>query len=88
MNCKVCAKSGIKLKVCSGCHYVKYCSKECQSKDWASHKAFCLNLRPRYLLSYALNKRMKKSFVLDLMVQLLLLMNKHACSDCVGILTA
>lgn len=30
-----------KLKSCSGCRKVQYCSKECQKQAWKAHKAFC-----------------------------------------------
>ncbi|KAH0834240.1 hypothetical protein J3R83DRAFT_11557, partial [Lanmaoa asiatica] len=29
------------LKLCSRCHAVKYCSKECQISDWKVHKSIC-----------------------------------------------
>ncbi|KAF8164625.1 hypothetical protein K438DRAFT_2025256 [Mycena galopus ATCC 62051] len=29
------------LKKCGRCHLVRYCSCECQKKDWPSHKRFC-----------------------------------------------
>lgn len=41
-NCRVCGKKG---KLCSGCHTVAYCTKECQSKDWSSHKPDCFKNR-------------------------------------------
>lgn len=34
-------KEGEKLKRCSKCKVVKYCSAECQREDWALHKAVC-----------------------------------------------
>lgn len=30
-----------KCKSCSGCEAVRYCSKECQKKDWAVHRNEC-----------------------------------------------
>ena len=27
--------------MCGRCHYIKYCSRECQQKDWPIHKIFC-----------------------------------------------
>ena len=26
------------LKKCTGCHVANYCGKECQKKDWTTHK--------------------------------------------------
>ena len=31
----------IKFKKCGRCQYVRYCSRECQIKDWSSHKHVC-----------------------------------------------
>ncbi|KIY70243.1 hypothetical protein CYLTODRAFT_409061 [Cylindrobasidium torrendii FP15055 ss-10] len=41
--CAYCAKPSMTgLQKCSGCHRVKYCSKECQKKDWPYiHKTMC-----------------------------------------------
>jgi len=41
MSCKVC-DSEENLKACGGCQTIKYCSRECQQKDWSEHKEFCL----------------------------------------------
>lgn len=38
--CHLCKKEG-KLKSCSGCMSVRYCSFECQKNDWKSHKKDC-----------------------------------------------
>lgn len=32
------------LKACSRCKKVKYCGRDCQSRDWAQHKLVCRNL--------------------------------------------
>eukprot|EP00928_Gymnodinium_smaydae_P010094 TRINITY_DN13797_c0_g2_i1.p1 TRINITY_DN13797_c0_g2~~TRINITY_DN13797_c0_g2_i1.p1 ORF type:complete len:1210 (+),score=104.83 TRINITY_DN13797_c0_g2_i1:401-3631(+) len=46
--CAQCGASAVdlvepsKLKTCAGCHGVKYCSNECQVKDWSSHLEGCL----------------------------------------------
>ena len=42
-ECKHCAlgDSATKLWLCSGCSSVRYCSVECQRKDWKSHKKEC-----------------------------------------------
>ena len=42
--CMLCKKGGSKsehLKQCSRCSCLFYCSKECQKKDWKSHKVLC-----------------------------------------------
>ena len=38
-KCQVCGKEG--RKKCGGCGEVQYCSRECQTKDWKSHKSVC-----------------------------------------------
>ena len=30
-----------RMLMCSGCRFVKYCSKECQFRDWPAHKLAC-----------------------------------------------
>ncbi|CAL4138887.1 unnamed protein product [Meganyctiphanes norvegica] len=30
-----------RLKTCGGCHLVQFCSKDCQKKNWSTHKYFC-----------------------------------------------
>ena len=37
--CSVCSKQG--AKKCSRCKFQFYCSKECQKKDWKTHKSIC-----------------------------------------------
>lgn len=39
--CKTCLKENVQLQRCGRCKSVFYCSKECQKKDWRSHKAVC-----------------------------------------------
>jgi len=39
-TCSVCYKE--ETKTCSQCNKNYYCSKECQTKDWPTHKLFCL----------------------------------------------
>jgi hypothetical protein len=41
--CSYCKKSDTKLKVCSRCKAVYYCSKECQKASWLNHKKECNN---------------------------------------------
>lgn len=44
-RCRSCGKTstadGGALKKCSRCHEVKYCSAQCQKKDWKTHRAEC-----------------------------------------------
>ncbi|KAF5673183.1 hypothetical protein FHETE_3476 [Fusarium heterosporum] len=44
-RCRNCGKpegqAGVTLKKCSRCQKVKYCSGECQKKDWKKHRAEC-----------------------------------------------
>jgi hypothetical protein len=40
--CSVCRGKGKpKLMKCSTCHEVRYCSRDCQKKDWLKHKKRC-----------------------------------------------
>ena len=34
-------RSLAKVKRCTGCNSLKYCSSACQSQDWAKHNEFC-----------------------------------------------
>lgn len=45
--CPVCHKLSDKLKWCGKCKAVKYCSAECQSKDWGFHKLNCQFLQEK-----------------------------------------
>ena len=50
-GCTFCRRSGNNvshLMKCSTCHIASYCSKECQSKHWQTHKALCEALKSRY----------------------------------------
>ncbi|KAF5642645.1 uncharacterized protein FTJAE_3533 [Fusarium tjaetaba] len=44
-RCRSCGKpedqAGVTLKKCSRCQRVKYCSGECQKRDWKKHRAEC-----------------------------------------------
>ncbi len=48
----------VDLRPCSRCRLVYYCSKECQSKDWLSHKPFCV---PRGGKTRSKKHKIKKS---------------------------
>lgn len=40
--CDVCLRPS--SKICTACHYARYCSAECQRVDWSSHRAICRDL--------------------------------------------
>ncbi|KDQ54531.1 hypothetical protein JAAARDRAFT_209254 [Jaapia argillacea MUCL 33604] len=41
-KCSVCRRRGKpRLKTCTACKKVRYCSTECQKKDWKAHKPKC-----------------------------------------------
>ncbi|TFK33607.1 hypothetical protein BDQ12DRAFT_614957, partial [Crucibulum laeve] len=41
-KCSVCRRKGKpRVKECTGCRKVRYCSPECQKSDWKTHKAKC-----------------------------------------------
>ena len=39
--CGNCLKDGGQFPRCSGCKYVRYCSRNCQVEDWPSQKQLC-----------------------------------------------
>ena len=39
--CGNCLKEGGQFPRCTGCKYLRYCSKNCQAEDWPSHKQLC-----------------------------------------------
>ena len=41
-GCSACGKQGGSLSLCGKCKSVRYCSKECQVKDWKAHKKNCI----------------------------------------------
>jgi len=42
-TCASCHQTGLKLKKCSRCRNISYCSRKCQVKDWPKHKEICRN---------------------------------------------
>ncbi|KAK0104986.1 hypothetical protein ONS95_004644 [Cadophora gregata] len=44
-GCRTCGTTRGNLKLCAGCRSISYCSKECQAKNWAYHKAVCKIIR-------------------------------------------
>jgi hypothetical protein len=44
--CGVCGKSA--TKACSGCTVARYCSVECQTKDWSQHAQICGGMYTQY----------------------------------------
>lgn len=43
-RCAGCNKEGNSLKRCA-CHFVAYCSKDCQRNDWTRHRVKCATIR-------------------------------------------
>ena len=39
--CSVCEKADVSLLICAQCRVVRYCSVDCQKKDWGFHKTVC-----------------------------------------------
>ncbi|KAI6043438.1 hypothetical protein EDC04DRAFT_2651237 [Pisolithus marmoratus] len=42
-RCIACGKGGVPLSACARCKRAKYCSKNCQVKDWKTHKMSCVS---------------------------------------------
>jgi MYND finger/Ankyrin repeats (3 copies) len=42
-SCSFCEKTDGKLRACSVCHSVLYCSRDCQRAHWQAHKPNCLS---------------------------------------------
>ena len=40
-NCHRQPEKGLEIKKCSRCRITRYCSKECQKKDWSFHRFAC-----------------------------------------------
>ena len=45
--CEKCGKEAEKMKKCSVCRLVRYCSEECQQADWRKNKKVCKLAEPR-----------------------------------------
>jgi hypothetical protein len=43
--CRACGETGAKMPKCSRCETVSYCSKECQARDWPTHKKMCKQMK-------------------------------------------
>ena len=43
--CGNCMKQGEEFPCCTGCKFVRYCSKKCQVTDWPSHKQLCQSIK-------------------------------------------
>ncbi|XP_071442942.1 histone-lysine N-methyltransferase SMYD3 isoform X2 [Hetaerina americana] len=43
-HCDSCLKS-VKVLKCSGCQFVHYCGRSCQTKAWKEHKEECMGMR-------------------------------------------
>jgi hypothetical protein len=49
-TCVWCNKSTSSISACSRCHWIKYCSRECQVADWPRHKLQCTSTKNYDLL--------------------------------------
>lgn len=45
-NLQGCSKGRVRGRRCSGCRVVRYCSVDCQRKDWGEHRQVCKQLVP------------------------------------------
>ena len=43
--CDNCKKEGEQLRHCTGCKFVRCCSKNCQVTDWPSLKQYCQSIK-------------------------------------------
>ncbi|KAI6046409.1 hypothetical protein EDC04DRAFT_2558274 [Pisolithus marmoratus] len=44
IRCAACGKGEVPLSTCGRCKATKYCSKDCQVKDWKTHKRSCRSI--------------------------------------------
>ena len=40
-TCIQCGEMAPKMKRCSGCHWARYCNRECQKANWQTHRNDC-----------------------------------------------
>ncbi|OJD26670.1 hypothetical protein ACJ73_01953 [Blastomyces percursus] len=45
-KCGTCAIADVNLKRCAKCHTKFYCSRDCQKRDWKTHKKICARNAP------------------------------------------
>ena len=43
--CGNCMKEGEDLRRCTGCKFIRYCSKNCQVTEWSAHKQYCKSIQ-------------------------------------------
>ncbi len=58
--CGVCGKTG-DVQVCTGCEEVYYCGRECQLKDWPTHKVRCKQMQARRKAEAELQRRREEA---------------------------
>uniref|UniRef100_A0A7S0R3V4 MYND-type domain-containing protein n=1 Tax=Chlamydomonas leiostraca TaxID=1034604 RepID=A0A7S0R3V4_9CHLO len=46
-SCAACGAQPDKLQQCARCKVVKYCGRDCQTRDWPNHKLMCRQLAAR-----------------------------------------
>ena len=39
--CEHCKRPQLQMRKCSGCHWARYCSRNCQNRNWLIHKPIC-----------------------------------------------
>ena len=63
--CYLCKKKFEKISQCSKCHFMKYCSKDCQRKDKIKHQAFCLKVKKKITLPQITRKEIPTQIQID-----------------------
>lgn len=51
----------LSLLTCSGCHYVKYCSQQCQHVHWKSHSSTCKAIQQKGIAGAFQDERVSKA---------------------------